>query len=96
MATSSAKSADQDSGAAAGARTDDITADIRQLREDIAKLAEDLRRTGTKSVSRARQAARDSAEEWQDDVSEAVREKPLTALALALGAGWLLGMIMRR
>jgi len=54
-------------------------------------------------MSRARRAAweqadqlRDSAEELQDDVIEAVREKPLTALALAAGAGFLLAMMMRR
>lgn len=98
---SGAKSTNRDTGA----RPDDpdLTADIRQLRDDIATLTEHLKETGNRSVSRARQAARESAdqlrgsaEEWQHEMAETVREKPLTALALAAAAGWLLAMITRR
>jgi len=40
--------------------------------------------------------ARDRADEWLDDVRDYVREKPVQAVAIALGAGWLLGRILRR
>jgi ElaB/YqjD/DUF883 family membrane-anchored ribosome-binding protein len=38
----------------------------------------------------------DRADEWLDEVREYVREKPVQAVAIALGAGWLLGRILRR
>jgi len=85
------------------AETRNLEADIQQLRSDIAQLKDHLMQLGNRSMSRARRAAweqadqlRDSAEEFQDDVIETVREKPLTALALAAGAGFLLAMMMRR
>ncbi len=40
--------------------------------------------------------AKDRADEWLDEVREYVREKPVQAVAIALGAGWLLGRILRR
>jgi ElaB/YqjD/DUF883 family membrane-anchored ribosome-binding protein len=81
----------------------DVEADIQQLKEDIARLKDHLMQVGNRSMSRARRAAleqadqlRGSAEEFQDDEIETVREKPLTALALAAGAGFLFAMMMRR
>jgi ElaB/YqjD/DUF883 family membrane-anchored ribosome-binding protein len=40
--------------------------------------------------------AKDRADEWLDEVRDFVREKPVQAVAIALGAGWLLGRILRR
>jgi ElaB/YqjD/DUF883 family membrane-anchored ribosome-binding protein len=40
--------------------------------------------------------AREHADEWLDEVRDYVREKPVQAVAIALGAGWLLGRILRR
>lgn len=80
-----------------------MRSDIEQLRRDIAKLSEDLKKTGNRSMSRVRQAATESADQLrgtasdlQDDLAETVREKPLTALAMAAGVGFLFAMIMRR
>jgi ElaB/YqjD/DUF883 family membrane-anchored ribosome-binding protein len=44
----------------------------------------------------AYEQARDRADEWLDEVRDYVREKPVQAVAIALGAGWLLGRILRR
>lgn len=38
----------------------------------------------------------DKADEWLEQAREYVREKPTQAVAIALGAGWLFGRIMRR
>jgi ElaB/YqjD/DUF883 family membrane-anchored ribosome-binding protein len=38
----------------------------------------------------------DRADEWLDQARDYVREKPVQAVAIALGAGWLLGRILRR
>jgi ElaB/YqjD/DUF883 family membrane-anchored ribosome-binding protein len=41
-------------------------------------------------------ATMDHADEWLDQVRDYVREKPVQAVAIALGAGWLLGRLLRR
>lgn len=38
----------------------------------------------------------DRADEWLEVVRDYVREKPVQSVAIALGAGWLLGRILRR
>jgi ElaB/YqjD/DUF883 family membrane-anchored ribosome-binding protein len=38
----------------------------------------------------------DRADEWLETAREYVREKPVQSVAIALGAGWLLGRILRR
>ena len=38
----------------------------------------------------------DTADAWLDEARNYVREKPVQSIALALGAGWLLGRILRR
>ncbi|WP_266168623.1 DUF883 family protein [Dyella subtropica] len=40
--------------------------------------------------------ALDRADEWLGKAREYVREKPVQSVAIALGAGWLLGRILRR
>ena len=39
---------------------------------------------------------RDQADVWMEQAREYVREKPMQAVAMALGAGWLVGRILRR
>jgi len=43
-----------------------------------------------------RQQTTESAEVWLDQAREYVREKPAQSVLIALGAGWLIGRIMRR
>ena len=38
----------------------------------------------------------DKAEAWMEQAREYVREKPMQSIAIAVGAGWLLGRILRR
>jgi len=38
----------------------------------------------------------DRADEWLEQARVYVREKPVQSVAIALGAGWLLGRILRR
>lgn len=40
--------------------------------------------------------AMDHADEWLGKARDYVREKPVQSVAIALGAGWLLGRILRR
>ena len=44
----------------------------------------------------AYEQTRDRADEWLEQARDYVREKPVQSVAIALGAGWLLGRILRR
>ncbi len=44
----------------------------------------------------AYERTRDRADEFLEQAREYVREKPMQSVAIALGAGWLLGRILRR
>lgn len=95
------------------ATIDQLEADIKQLREDVAVLTRHLKETGDATYKNARRAAtdraekvreqgeaavdslRDSAQDLEDQVSDAVRRKPITALAIAAVAGYLLAVARR-
>lgn len=101
-------------GRTKGSAPDDLEAEIARLREDVARLTEQLAKTGEHSYSAARRAAAQGAEQLratgeaaaaalrsnagdiEKQVVDAVREKPLTALAIAAGIGCLLGLMSRR
>ncbi|MDQ6433595.1 hypothetical protein RB623_05965 [Mesorhizobium sp. LHD-90] len=92
----------------------DLEADIRQLREDIARLTEQLAKTGQHSYGAARRAASEGVEQLkaqgeaameglktnardiEDQLTSAVREKPITSLAIAAGIGYFLALLSRR
>jgi ElaB/YqjD/DUF883 family membrane-anchored ribosome-binding protein len=92
----------------------DLEADIRQLREDFAKLVEQLSTTGEHGYGAARRAAlggvdqlrsqgeavieelRSSAVNMEEQLKNTVREKPVTALAIAAGIGYFLALLSRR
>jgi ElaB/YqjD/DUF883 family membrane-anchored ribosome-binding protein len=110
MATTSTKAGKDD-----GPRTtEDLAADIEQLKADIAKLTELLQATGQHSYGAARHAASEGVEQLkaqgeaamenlrarasdlEGQISDSVREKPLTSLAIAAGVGYLFALLARR
>ncbi len=92
----------------------DLEAEIARLKEDINRLTSQLSATGEHSVSAAKRAASEGAEQVRikgeaamdalktnaDDMerqlTEAVREKPITALAIAAGVGFFFALLTRR
>ena len=92
----------------------DLDAELRQLREDVAQLKEQLAKTGQHSYGAARKAAsegvdqlraqgeaafdhlRTNAKDFEDQLTATVREKPVTALAIAAGFGYFLALLSRR
>ncbi|MBN8712708.1 MAG: DUF883 family protein [Xanthomonadales bacterium] len=54
--------------------------------------AADLGERGREAYARTA----DQTEAWLEAAREYVREKPVQSVAIALGAGWLLGRILRR
>lgn len=92
----------------------ELEAEIARLREEMAKLAEQIGRTRDSSYTAARQAAsegmehlkaqgeaamegvRENARDVEKQLSEAVREKPITSLAIAACVGFLFAALTRR
>src|SRR5262245_31955800 len=90
-----------------GRVTQDLEADIQQLKGDIAKLAKQLAMTSEHSYGAVRRATaegadqlrlqgeaaletiRTNAKDIEQQVLASVREKPVTALAIAAGIGFL-------
>jgi ElaB/YqjD/DUF883 family membrane-anchored ribosome-binding protein len=68
--------------------TDKVAAGAHQASDKLADASERGRA--------AYDATMDRADEWLDQVRDYVREKPVQAVAIALGAGWLLGRLLRR
>lgn len=121
MATSSKAASTGAAGTTSGGATskgesatiEQLEADIRKLREDVAVLTRHLKESGDATYKGARKAAseraekvreqgeaameslRDSAYDIEDQVSDAVRRKPITALAIAAGVGYLFALSRR-
>lgn len=113
MATTSAAKTTSE-GRNATVSGSDLESDVRQLRADVAQLANHLREIGGQSGSAARKAARRQAEHLREqgeaalasvqggardlerELARTIRERPMTALALAAGTGFLLALMTRR
>ena len=87
--------------------TEDLASDIEQLKADIAKLVEQLQETGQHSYGTARRAAAEGIdqlkaqgeayyESFERQLTDTVRDKPVTALAVAAGVGFLFALMWRR
>lgn len=61
-------------------------------RRAVGEGAEQLRVKGEAAAS----AIRSNADDIERQVVDAVREKPITAIAIAAGIGWLFGLLSRR
>ncbi|MCO5059386.1 MAG: hypothetical protein M9905_16210 [Rhizobiaceae bacterium] len=84
-----------------------LRADIAQLKKDLAAAGEQSYRTAKRAAYdgadqlRAQGEAtladiKASAREIEDQLGRTVREKPLTSLAMAAGAGFILALLARR
>lgn len=86
---------------------DDVRADLDALRKDIGKLSDSLSsnlasnaaqaaETARARVGEAASAASDKVRAGAETVGEKVEERPLTSMAVAFGAGLVLGKLLNR
>lgn len=68
--------------------TDKVAGTAHRATDKAADLGERGREAYDKTVDRA--------DVWMEQAREYVREKPVQSVVIALGAGWLLGRILRR
>ena len=77
----------------AGARdTEDLANQIEAIRADLQNLTSTVGRIASKQVNRAQDRARETAYEAE----EAIRRNPLQSVAIAVGVGFLFGVLTRR
>jgi len=80
----------------------DLAKSAGQVVESIKDLGQDARSMAEQSVSQARDAAagyweegRSQATRWEQSLEDMIREKPIQSLAMAVGAGFVLGFFFR-
>lgn len=89
------------------ASTEDVEAQLAQLRDDMSKLIASVTALGKDKAGTAKEKVTAQAEEALDavsaqaskieaDVTGLVRERPIMALGLAAGVGFLAAMLARR
>jgi ElaB/YqjD/DUF883 family membrane-anchored ribosome-binding protein len=93
------------------AGVNDVQDDLRALKDDVSKLAQqvvnlasdkgsDAFRKAKKQISdtagEATDAVRDVRDTFADAVEDSLKERPYTTLALAVGLGFILGAAWRR
>lgn len=71
---------------------DELSADVEALREDFRKLSDTFSRLTGEQIDRAQNKASDTALEAE----AAIRRNPLSAMAIAVGLGFLFGVMTRR
>ena len=72
--------------------TEDLANQIDAIRADIQSLTSTVTRIANKQLSRAQ----DKALETANEAEEAIRRNPLSAVAIAVGLGFLFGVFTRR
>ena len=72
--------------------TEDLADQIDAIRADIQSLTSTVSRIANKQLSRAQ----DTALETANEAEEAIRRNPLSAVAIAVGLGFLFGVFTRR
>ena len=70
----------------------EIAKHLAALRKDLEALTGQIRRTGDHQLERVQ----DTAGEALKDVEDAIRQNPLFSLCIALGVGFLVGIVLRR
>ena len=96
QATSSAVAGTND---AVGRAADHVEESLHRAADKVAagahRASDKLDEAGERGRA-AYDATMDRADEWLEQVRDYVREKPVQSMAIALGAGWLLGRLLRR
>ena len=75
-----------------GEDVDQIAKDLAGLRKDLHGLTDDVRRLGTHQL----ESMQDTANAAMEELAASVRRNPLTAVGIALGAGFVYGILTRR
>ena len=74
------------------ANPEDLASQIEAIRAELQNLTSTVSRVASQQMSRAQEMALDTAR----DAEDSIRRNPFTAVAIAAGLGFLLGVFTRR
>jgi ElaB/YqjD/DUF883 family membrane-anchored ribosome-binding protein len=74
----------------------DVGDNVQALREDIASLAESVKRLASEQLGSSVEDLQDKAKEKVSDVETAIRRNPSQAALIAAGIGFIFGLILSR
>ena len=85
-----------DQGASVKSAASDVGDNVTALREDIASLAELVKRLATEQLGSSVEDMQDKAMEKIGDVEASIRRNPTQSALIAAGIGFVLGLILTR
>ena len=95
--TSTARGSDQGTpGAARSTAASDVGDNVEALRQDIANLAESVKRLAAEQIGSSVGDVQDKAKETIGDIEASIRRNPSQAALIAAGVGFVLGLILSR
>jgi len=74
----------------------DVGDSVQSLREDIAGLAESVKRLASEQLGSSVEDIQDKAKEKVSDIEAAIRRSPSQAALIAAGVGFVVGLILSR
>jgi len=74
----------------------DVGDNVQALRDDIASLAESVKRLASEQLGSSVEDIQDKAKEKVGDIEAAIRRNPSQAALIAAGVGFLVGLILSR
>ena len=74
---------------------DSAQGDLEELRRDLAKLSETVTSLVSSQAAYARETLSERARSVSDDIGHTIEQNPFTAVAIALGLGFLCGLTHR-
>jgi ElaB/YqjD/DUF883 family membrane-anchored ribosome-binding protein len=74
----------------------DVSDNVSALREDIASLAESVKRLASEQLGSSVEDVQDKAKEKIGDIEATIRRNPSQAALIAAGVGFVFGLILSR
>lgn len=74
----------------------DASDSLQSLRDDIASLADSVKRLASEQLGANMEQVQDKAKEKLGDVETAIRKNPTQAALIAAGVGFVIGLFMTR
>lgn len=74
----------------------DVGDNVQALRDDIASLADSVKRLATEQLGSSVEDLQDKAKEKVGDLESAIRRNPSQAALIAAGVGFVFGLILSR
>lgn len=96
MTFTSPRSSSSDQSASTRSAANEVGDNVTALREDIASLADSVKRLAAEQIGTSVEDVQDKATEKLGDLEAAIRRHPSQSALIAAGIGFVVGLIMAR